>query len=288
MPRSRERLTRFLDICSIPPTTGILGPTPRSPVAVECFWMRGVCAVRRPWSCRSRLLRNRSPAQTNVCARPRVLRRATAFVSAQVMLHRTGSPTTRAGVGTRSRLKALTSRSCSRLSTVLEGAQRATARRRSQFPQADGAERHIARPAPPHRSSGLLAARGPSRGGRRPTQAWPQLLGHDLHDGAGAAVLSGPGPLLEAAHDHDPAAARDPVACLAWSRHTTTVKNDGSCSLRPDTAIRNMARASHGWSGQGLHPRTPRSNGRQGDRHDPVTAYRLLSPWAGSHPGDDG
>jgi hypothetical protein len=287
MPRSRERLTRFLDICSIPPTTGILGPTPRSPVAVECFWMRGVCAVRRPWSCRSRLLRNRSPAQTNVCG-PRVLRRATAFVSAQVMLHRAGSPTTRAGVGTRSRLKALTSRSCSRLSTVLEGAQRATARRRSQFPQA-GAERHIARPAPPHRSSGLLAARGPDRRRRRPSQARPELLGHDLDDLAGAAASA----VQRRCWSRPTTTTRLPLAsdsatCLAWSRQTITVKNDGFCSRRPLMATRNMARASHGWSGQGLHPRTPAPNGRQGNRHDPVTAYRLLSPWAGSHPGDDG
>jgi hypothetical protein len=29
------------------------------------------------------------------------------------------------------------------------------------------------------------------------SEARPQLLGHDLDDGAGAAVLSGPGPLLE-------------------------------------------------------------------------------------------
>ena len=37
--------------------------------------------------------------------------------------------------------------------------------------------------------------------------------------------------------------ARDCAACSAWSRHTTTVKNDGSCSLRFDTATRNLARA---------------------------------------------
>src|SRR5919106_6810542 len=34
----------------------------------------------------------------------------------------------------------------------------------------------------------------------------------------------------------------DLAACSAWSRQTTTVKNDASCSLRPDTATRNMAR----------------------------------------------
>jgi integrase len=33
------------------------------------------------------------------------------------------------------------------------------------------------------------------------------------------------------------------ATCSAWSRHTITVKNDASCSLRPETATRNMARA---------------------------------------------
>ena len=36
---------------------------------------------------------------------------------------------------------------------------------------------------------------------------------------------------------------RDCAACSAWSRQTMTVKNDASCSRRPDTATRNMARA---------------------------------------------
>jgi hypothetical protein len=57
-------------------------------------------------------------------------------------------------------------------------------------------------PAPSHRWSSwppLLAPRRPGR--RRPPQAWPQLLGHDLDDRSGAAVLSGPAPLLEPAHD---------------------------------------------------------------------------------------
>jgi hypothetical protein len=37
---------------------------------------------------------------------------------------------------------------------------------------------------------------------------------------------------------------RDSVACSAWSRHATTVKNDGWLSrLRPDTATWNVARA---------------------------------------------
>jgi hypothetical protein len=36
---------------------------------------------------------------------------------------------------------------------------------------------------------------------------------------------------------------KDSAACSAWSRHTTTVRNDASCSRRPETATRNMARA---------------------------------------------
>jgi hypothetical protein len=51
-----------------------------------------------------------------------------------------------------------------------------------------------------------LAPRRPSRRRRRPPQARPQLLGHDLDDRACAAVLGGPTPLPEPAHDHDPAA----------------------------------------------------------------------------------
>jgi hypothetical protein len=44
--------------------------------------------------------------------------------------------------------------------------------------------------------------------------------------------------------------ASDPAACSAWSRHTTTVKNDASPSFhpspsrtRPETATRNVALA---------------------------------------------
>jgi len=49
--------------------------------------------------------------------------------------------------------------------------------------------------------------------------------------------------------------ARDWTACSAWSRHTITMKKDGSCSRRFDTATRNMARVipasvwrTSGWS----------------------------------------
>jgi hypothetical protein len=37
--------------------------------------------------------------------------------------------------------------------------------------------------------------------------------------------------------------ASDWAASSAWSGQTITVTNDGSCSLRPETATRNMARA---------------------------------------------
>jgi hypothetical protein len=53
-------------------------------------------------------------------------------------------------------------------------------------------------------SSCLLATRGPGRGRCRPTKARPQLLGQHLDHGSGSAVLSGPCPLLEPAHDDHP------------------------------------------------------------------------------------
>jgi hypothetical protein len=46
-----------------------------------------------------------------------------------------------------------------------------------------------------------LAARRPGRGGRRPPQARPSSVGHDLHDGSGAAILRRRAALLEPAHD---------------------------------------------------------------------------------------
>jgi hypothetical protein len=89
-----------------------------------------------------------------------------------------------------------------------------------------------------------LAPRRPGRRRRRPPQARPQLLGHDLDHLPGAAVLGGPGPLLEPATTTTRLPLlSDSATCSAWSRHTTTVKNDASRSLRPDTATRNMARA---------------------------------------------
>jgi hypothetical protein len=89
---------------------------------------------------------------------------------------------------------------------------------------------------------GLQALGGPDRRGGRPAQARPQLLGHDLDHLAGATVLSGPGPLLSRpiTTTRLPLAS-DWAACSAWSRHTTTVKNDASCSRGPLTVTRNMA-----------------------------------------------
>ena len=82
-----------------------------------------------------------------------------------------------------------------------------------------------------------------SWGGGRPSQARPELLGHNLHDRAlpSSAVQlrcwSRPRTTTRLPFE------RDSAACSAWSRHTITVKNDASCSRRPDTATRNMARA---------------------------------------------
>src|SRR5215207_5850124 len=67
----------------------------------------------------------------------------------------------------------------------------------------------LTRVPPSHSWSSWLLAGAPGRPGRgrrRPAQARPQLLGQHLDDGSGASILSGPAPLLQAAHDHDPAA----------------------------------------------------------------------------------
>jgi hypothetical protein len=93
------------------------------------------------------------------------------------------------------------------------------------------------------RSTWLLALAARRPGGRRPTKAGAQLLGQHLDGRAGAAVLSGPCPLLE---PRPTTTTRLPLlsdwaACSAWSRHTITVKNDASCSRGPLTVSRNMA-----------------------------------------------
>jgi hypothetical protein len=73
----------------------------------------------------------------------------------------------------------------------------------------------------------------PGRRGGRPPQAGAQLLGHDL-DLPGAPV-----PAVQVRCWSRPITmarlplARDRAACSACSRHTTTVKNDGSSSRQP-------------------------------------------------------
>src|SRR5947207_1511945 len=67
----------------------------------------------------------------------------------------------------------------------------------------------LPRPAPSHCWPSWLLAVAPRRPGGRcrcPPEARPQLLGHDLDHRPDAAILSRPAPLLEPAHDHDPAA----------------------------------------------------------------------------------
>jgi hypothetical protein len=117
--------------------------------------------------------------------------------------------------------------------------------------------RMLARPGrlPSHRWSSWRLVLAPPRPGRRrrPAQARPQLLGHDLHDRAGAAVLGGPGRCW----NRPTTTTRLPfesecAACSAWSRRTITVKNDASCSFRVLTATRNLARGDPGLGGADL------------------------------------
>jgi hypothetical protein len=71
-----------------------------------------------------------------------------------------------------------------------------------------------------------------------------QLLGHDLDDRAGAAVLSGPGPLLEPTHDHDPAATARWLGGMLGLVPPHDHGDEGRLLLRrPDTATWKMARA---------------------------------------------
>ena len=88
------------------------------------------------------------------------------------------------------------------------------------------------------------AARGPGRGRRRPTKArpsssaWTSTTERALPSSAvQLRCWSRPTTTTRLPFD------KDCAACSACSRQTTTVKNDASCSLRPLTATRNMARA---------------------------------------------
>jgi hypothetical protein len=91
----------------------------------------------------------------------------------------------------------------------------------------------------------LLALRPPGCRRRRPAQARAQLFGHDLDDGAGTAVLVCPGPLLEAAHDHDPAALGQGLAGVLGlvAPHDHGEERRLLLSRRLLTATRNMALA---------------------------------------------
>src|SRR5215218_861516 len=77
----------------------------------------------------------------------------------------------------------------------------------------------------------------------------------------------------------------DSAACLAWSRHTTTVKKDASCSRRPLTATRNMARA--------IPPSVCRSSGSSVRLPAKLTAASVMVlplpvAWPGGLPLDRG
>ena len=85
------------------------------------------------------------------------------------------------------------------------------------------------RPAPPLRTSSWLLAvipRRPGRRCRRPTRLAPSASA-DLDYRPGAAVLGRPAPLRKSAMTSTRLPLlSDSAACFAWSRHTTTVKND--------------------------------------------------------------
>jgi hypothetical protein len=106
------------------------------------------------------------------------------------------------------------------------------------------------------------APSGLDRRGGRPPQAWTQLLGDDLDDLAAAAILTGPGPLLQPADHHHAVALREGLGGVLGlvAPHTTTVKKLGSLSrLRPDTATRNVARVMPPlvWRSSGSSVRLP-------------------------------
>jgi hypothetical protein len=93
------------------------------------------------------------------------------------------------------------------------------------------------RPAPSHPWSSwlpVLTPRGPGRRRRRPTEARPQLLGQHFDRGSGTAVLSGPAPLLEPAHDHDPAALRQRLGCMLCLVAPHDHGEEGRLLLPPD------------------------------------------------------
>jgi hypothetical protein len=94
------------------------------------------------------------------------------------------------------------------------------------------------RPAPQLRWSSRLLVLARRRPGRRwPSAGSVQLRGHDLHGRPGAAVLGRPGPLLEPAHDHDPAALGQRLGGrwgLAVRPSTVRIRTSPSWEFRAD------------------------------------------------------
>jgi hypothetical protein len=108
---------------------------------------------------------------------------------------------------------------------------------------------------------------------RSSTEARPELLGHDLHNRAGAAVLGRPGPLLEPTHDHHPAALsqglRGVLGLVAPHDHgeerrllLPTARHGhpehGPCDAAFGVAdlgvVGEVASEAHGWLGHGSAP----------------------------------
>jgi hypothetical protein len=123
-----------------------------------------------------------------------------------------------------------------------------------------------------HRMVGLATGSccaSPCRGRRRPAQAWSQLLGHDLDDGPGAAILGGP-PLLESAHDHDSAAPLGLAGVLSLvapddhgeerrlllpptaDGHPEHGSGDATLGVADLGVVGEVAGEAHGWLGHGV------------------------------------
>ena len=84
-------------------------------------------------------------------------------------------------------------------------------------------------------------------GRRCPAQARPQLVGDDLHGRAGAAVLGGPGPLLDLAQDHDPAALGQRLGRVLGlvPPHDHGIERSGGRHISPTCSFAGPAYRSH-------------------------------------------
>jgi hypothetical protein len=163
-----------------------------------------------------------------------------------------------------------------------------SSRPRTAQPGTDGAERwHAASPASrsSHRWSTWLLAlvpRRPGRGRRRPARAGSQLLDHDLDDGPGAAILSGPASPLESAttttrllgegqrgmlgliapHDHGDVS----TGSRAGMRSETAVPDDARKQLRSKDTLNEHFRSSRpawwAWEDLNLRPHPERKIAR--------------------------